>query len=151
MIRKLSFALLFIISFHLTVSAQTEKQKVLKVVDTFFKALEDQDTLAFKGVFLDDSYNFYVSERNGKINVGGRSPHKVSFNKNRVIKERLIEEKTEVMIHKRIAMVWAPYNLWINKDFSHCGVDVFTLIKKEEGWKISSLSYTVEPEGCDQE
>ena len=55
---------------------------------------------------------------------------------------------TEVKVHGNIAMVWAPYDLWVNGAFTHCGVDVFTLIKKSSGWKIASVSYTVEHDGC---
>jgi hypothetical protein len=47
--------------------------------------------------------------------------------------------------------VWAPYDLWVNKKFSHCGVDVFTLIKTNQGWKIASLVYTVEPDACEKD
>ena len=35
-------------------------------------------------------------------------------------------------------------DLWINSAFSHCGVDVFSLIKTRQGWRIASLSYTSE-------
>jgi hypothetical protein len=56
----------------------------------------------------------------------------------------------EVMVHNRIAMVWGSYNLWINDKFSHCGVDAFTLLKTEAGWKISSLSFSMETEGCQE-
>jgi hypothetical protein len=45
-------------------------------------------------------------------------------------------------------VVWGSYNLWINDKFSHCGVDAFTLLKTDSGWKISSLSYSKETEGC---
>jgi hypothetical protein len=69
-------------------------------------------------------------------------------NKEHVLEERMREKEVQVQIHKQLAMVWAPYDLWINKQFSHCGIDVFTLIKTNQGWKIASLAYTVEPAGC---
>ncbi len=52
----------------------------------------------------------------------------------------------EVRIHGLIATVWAPYDLWADGTFSHCGVDVFNLVKTDEGWKISSCVYTIEKE-----
>jgi hypothetical protein len=72
-------------------------------------------------------------------------------NKERVIDEIMRDKEVTVQIHKQIAMVWAPYDLWVNKKFSHCGVDVFTLIKTNQGWKIASLIYTVEPDACEKD
>ena len=33
--------------------------------------------------------------------------------------------------------------------FTHCGTDIFTLVKTADGWKISGGIYTVEPTGCE--
>jgi hypothetical protein len=68
-----------------------------------------------------------------------------------VAMKTVIEEKPlsyEIKIHNNIAMVWAPYTLSLSGKFSHCGVDVFTLLKAAEGWKIVSTVYSVEPDGC---
>jgi len=67
-----------------------------------------------------------------------------------VITEKMREKDVKVEVHKGIAMFWAPYDLWIDKKFSHCGVDVFTLLKTKEGWKIVTIAYSVEPDGCTQ-
>ena len=45
-------------------------------------------------------------------------------------------------------MVWAPYDFHVNGAFSHCGVDVFSLVRTAEGWRIAAVAYTVEREGC---
>ena len=42
----------------------------------------------------------------------------------------------------------APYDFHRDGEFSHCGVDAFTLVRTESGWKISGGVYTVETEGC---
>ena len=54
----------------------------------------------------------------------------------------------EIKIHEGIAMAWVPYEFRLDGEFSHCGVDVFTLVKKEEKWKIINLSYTIDKDGC---
>ena len=54
----------------------------------------------------------------------------------------------KVFCHERIAVVWTSYDFHRNRQFSHCGVDAFTLIKTEQGWKIASIVYTVEKNGC---
>jgi hypothetical protein len=35
-----------------------------------------------------------------------------------------------------MASVWAPYKFYLGDKFSHCGVDVFQLMKTGDGWKI---------------
>jgi hypothetical protein len=63
----------------------------------------------------------------------------------------VIEEKPmsyDIKVHSNIAIVWAPYTLSLSGKFSHCGVDVFTLLKAADGWKIVSTVYSVEPDGC---
>jgi hypothetical protein len=53
-----------------------------------------------------------------------------------------------VLIHGRIAVLWTPYDFHRDGKFSHCGVDAFSLVKTDDGWKIAGFIYTVEPEGC---
>jgi hypothetical protein len=53
-----------------------------------------------------------------------------------------------VMITGRIALLTAPYDLWRDGKFSHCGVDNIMLLQTESGWKINNITYTVQTEGC---
>ncbi len=40
------------------------------------------------------------------------------------------------------------YEFQLNGKTTHCGVDVFNLLKGDGGWKIASISWTVEPDAC---
>jgi len=137
-----------IISSSISVNAQDEKKEVLAIAQQFFEALEQGDTTTLRSLFLDDARNYFVQEKDTKTRTGSRSPESFKADKDRVVRERFIKGGVDVMVHNRIAMVWGSYNLWINDKFSHCGVDAFTLLKTEAGWKISSLSYSMETEGC---
>lgn len=53
-----------------------------------------------------------------------------------------------VLVRGSIALVWAPYEFWINGKTSHCGVDVFDFIKVDGRWLVSNAMWTVEPEAC---
>lgn len=55
----------------------------------------------------------------------------------------------EVRVHDRVATLWTPYDFWRNGEFSHCGVEIFTLVKLAEGWRIASITYTTRTEGCE--
>ncbi|MBT8398233.1 MAG: hypothetical protein KJN92_14770, partial [Gemmatimonadetes bacterium] len=53
-----------------------------------------------------------------------------------------------VKVEGRVAMVWTPYDFHLNGEFSHCGIDVFTLVDGGEGWQVASITYNVVREGC---
>jgi hypothetical protein len=54
------------------------------------------------------------------------------------------------IVHVRgsIAVVWTPYEFWIDGKTSHCGIDVFDMMKEQGVWKIANMMWTVEPEAC---
>jgi hypothetical protein len=55
-----------------------------------------------------------------------------------------------VLIRGSIAVVWAPYEFWIDGKTSHCGVDVFDFVKLGGVWHVSNSMWTVEPDACPQ-
>jgi hypothetical protein len=48
-----------------------------------------------------------------------------------------------------MATAWTPYKFYLDKTFSHCGVNAFQLFKSENGWKIISILDTRRKEPCD--
>jgi hypothetical protein len=58
------------------------------------------------------------------------------------------ERYWDPVVHVRgsLAVVWTPYEFWRDGKTSHCGVDVFELVKQAGAWKIGNVMYTVEPE-----
>ena len=139
---------LLLISSMLQAQHSGEEKKVLGVVQQFFDALEKQDTVSFRNMFLDGARNYAARDVQDSVVVRGFLAKDFRFKPGQVITERMRVAATEVRVHGNIAMVWAPYDLWVNGTFTHCGVDAFTLIKKSSGWKIASVSYTVEHDGC---
>jgi ketosteroid isomerase-like protein len=57
----------------------------------------------------------------------------------------------EVMNHPRVfvdgplAVVWTPYEFFIDGEKSHDGIDAFVLIREDGMWRVDSLAYTVRP------
>jgi len=141
--------ILFLILFNLEAFAQENqkqgKKEILEKIQQFFDALETQDTVLYKSILLKDGQTWAVSEKNGTVKYSMRQFSdrlKTLVNPNQIIQEKLLSSK--VMIHKQIAMAWVPYTLHISGKFSHTGVDVFTLLKTSEGWKISTLAFTMD-------
>ncbi|MEP0711925.1 nuclear transport factor 2 family protein [Algoriphagus sp.] len=142
--------LLFVISFN-SFSQETNQQEIAAVehvVNRFFESLEKQDTLLLQEVaFMEGqiwTVNHTVSPARRRMRFF-RDDLKSFTSKNSYLETA---KSMEVKIHKEMAMAWVPYEFRMNGDFSHCGVDVFTLVKAEGNWKIINLSYTIDKEGC---
>jgi hypothetical protein len=60
------------------------------------------------------------------------------------------ERYWDPVVHVRgaIAVVWTPYEFWSDGKSSHCGIDVFDLMKEKGVWRIANAMWTVEPEAC---
>lgn len=129
---------------------ENEVESVKAVVNRFFESLEKQDTVLLKEVAFMEGQIWTVN------NTVSPARNRMRFFsddlKSLVSKNSYLEtaKSMEIKIHKGIAMAWVPYEFRLNGDFSHCGVDVFTLIKNEGAWKIINLSYTIDKEGCEE-
>lgn len=53
-----------------------------------------------------------------------------------------------VLIRGDIAVVWAPYEYWIDGKTSHCGIDVFNFVRVGGSWRVANSMWTVEPNAC---
>lgn len=137
---------LFMVVISTSSFAQDSEQEVLKVVNEFFYIMETKDSVAFNNLFLDNAYAYSVRQQGDTTLV--RSSVLKAINSKNTLKERLREEEITVHINDNVAAVWAPYDFWVNEEHSHCGYEVFTLIKKDATWKIASLTYSVNKEDC---
>lgn len=141
----LSFVFVLALALPSYTQSRAEERELLGLVDELFKALEEQDTATFRNMFVDNGYLYAVLERSpDSVLVSARLPSQYRFRPGEVVRERMRKAETTVKVTGRVAMVWAPYDLWINETFSHCGVDVFTFVRSSGGWKIASLAYTIE-------
>jgi hypothetical protein len=141
---------LLIFSWPVQLFAQQNKEKedVLKVARQFFEALEKQDTITFKKIMMKNSNSYMVIEGKDSVRLIGRPHNNFNLKPENIVKERMRESEVIVNIHRRIATIWAPYDLWVNDKYSHCGVDVFIMLKGNQGWKIGTISFSIEKEGC---
>jgi hypothetical protein len=66
--------------------------------------------------------------------------------------ERHLDEVTfdeTVLIDGDLAMAWTPYNIYVDGQFHHCGVDLFVMRRLDGHWLITHLDDTRHTEGCD--
>ena len=125
--------------------ANAEREAVLKTMQAFF------DTMAAKNVegarsILQPQGRFHAMQmKSGKSDVHAFANEEYFANL-QASKQKMRERiwNPEIRIHGLVATVEAPYDFWIDGKFSHCGTDVFDLIKTEDGWKIAGGVYTIE-------
>ena len=123
-----------------------EQESIIESVNQFFTALANKDSALARSIMMPEG-RFYSVRDDGSIRT---QTHAQFF-------DRIAEETTDllermwnptVLIQDRIAVVWTSYDFHISGRFSHCGVDAFSLLKTEDGWKIAGTIYTVQKEGC---
>lgn len=131
--------------------AQSEEEAVITAVRKFFSAMSARDTSATLEVLLAEGQYFSIREDSSQISIRNTT-HTEYLNKLATSKENWLEKMREpkVMVHDRVAILWTKYDFSRSGQFSHCGVDAFSLLKTAEGWKIVGFIYNVEPKVCDK-
>ena len=129
----------------LSAQASSEKDAVLKTVQTFFDTMTAKDVEGARAILQPQGRFHAMRMRDGKPDVRAFSNEEY-FADLQASKQTMRERiwNPEVRINGLIATVWAPYDFWIDGKFSHCGIDAFDLIKTEDGWKIAGGVYTLE-------
>jgi hypothetical protein len=133
-------------------SQTADHEAVKKVVNNLFTAMRTSDTTLLKSVFSADMVlqsigqkadgtTFLQTEKaSGIIKMVG-TPHKEVYDERIIIKD--------VKVDGPLASVWAPYKFYVGTQFSHCGVDVFQLMKTAAGWKIIYIVDTRRKDNCE--
>lgn len=121
----------------------TVKQKPADAVKEFFNYFHKKDTTALREMMINGATlnSLVISESKGKrvINTPiseflkgiAQIPDSVSF------EERLIQLKTTSSAD--IATVNTTYEFYMNKGFTHNGINVFTLVYIDDKWKVAAI------------
>ena len=149
--RRLPLALALLAIGAIPARAQEDdREAILAVVQEFFDTMTAADSAGARAVMLPEGVSFGVREQADGLFLRSRSnADYIAALAGR--EERLVERMWDptVLIHERLAVVWTSYDIWVDGEFLHCGVDAFTLLETEEGWKIASAAFTMEPSGCE--
>ena len=129
--------------------ADPAKAEVLAAAQALFDAMAARDSAAVADILLPEGGFFAVATTNGRP-AHTYLPH-ADFGRLVAAQpappiERMWD--AHVVVHDPIAMVWTPYDFYRGEDFSHCGVDGFSLIRTEAGWKIAGIIFTRETVDC---
>ena len=125
-------------------TAAAEEAAILEVVDRFMHAVSNNDDAAMAAIRVEGAMNT-VARANGTVTRRAFQP-RANASGNGANQERYWDP----VVHVRgsLAMVWTPYEFWINGKTSHCGIDAFELVKEQGTWRIGNAMWTVEPDAC---
>lgn len=120
----------------------------MAVVDSALDAINAGNLIALADLMLPEAQMYPAREREGKGTYNLRTAADLRA---RAEWPPIIERgfDAEVRASGTVAMVWLPYDLYAADKWSHCGVDVFTLVRAGTVWRIANLTYSIEqPPAC---
>ena len=118
------------------------ERAALSVAHAALKAISDEDPVGFTDLMIGGATILAMP-------TGGGNPRLTTRDQARArpmisdFVERGFDGRVQVMAD--LATVWLPYDFYRDGEWSHCGIDLFTLVRVEHEWLIASLAYTVEP------
>lgn len=127
-----------------------EHTAAIAVADSALAAISAGDVMALTDLMLPEAVSFPTSTRDGAVRYRVRTRAELRSSPPRAaITERGF--RPEVRVNGPLAVVWYPYDLYIDGKWSHCGVDVFTLIKNDGRWRIATMAWSAEqPPVCEK-
>ena len=149
---KLITTAIFVISCNLLLAQQPEDAAVKNTINTFFKGMKNNDTALINTTVDTTAFLYSISSDKGgstKLDNEKMSDFlkQVASLKGQNLDERL--QSYNINIDGAMAIAWTPYKFFFNDKLSHCGVNVFTMIKRSSGWKILGIVDTRRREGCE--
>jgi hypothetical protein len=144
----LGLALAFSPHYALAQAVDADGKAAIAVADSVLRALSSGDNATLARLTLDSAVVGGASLRDG---VERMSLRNFGLYTGRTGPSTFTERGFDATarVQDRAAVVWMPYDLYLGDKWSHCGVDIFTLMKQEGHWRVAALIYTIEqPPAC---
>ncbi len=147
-IQNVSLPLLVCLIACTTVAGQ-EEAEVLAVADEALERITEEDSIGLTDLMIEEAMIYVGAYRDGGYQVSTRT---YAESRKRPIEVDLVERGFDptVMVSGPIAIVWYPYDIYVDGEWSHCGIDVFNLVRTNDGWRITALQYNIQqPPACE--
>ena len=132
------------------VHTANDETAVLTAMDRYLAAISASDLDAMASMQTPDGTNYRARALpSGGMEVLGR-PNSYWVDPARKDGHAYRERywSPTVLVRGSIAMVWAPYEFWIDGKTSHCGIDALSFIRVGDEWHVANSMWTVEPDAC---
>jgi hypothetical protein len=131
-------------------NAAADRARVLALADSALVYINQGNSVALTDLMTEEAIIASVRDRDGTSTHSVRTR---AAERARVSRSTIVERgfRGEAKVSGPIATVWLPYDLYVDGQWSHCGVDTFTFMKTGGAWKIVALAYSVEqPPACER-
>jgi hypothetical protein len=144
------YAALLVASPSTVFSQASEAEKsVIAIADSALAAITRGDAKGLTDLMIREAMLYPTATREGVTTVRVRTREAQRGAAISGVVERGFSPRA--MVSGGVAMVWMPYDLYLNGAWSHCGADVFTLVKSGNAWRIASLAWSAEqPPVCEK-
>ena len=136
--------LLFFFCFlSIIAKAQTEDEQIKATINRTFVAMQTTDSTLLKTALYSSCFlKTVVKTKEGETKLIEEPIQKFieaigTKHEGTLYEERLLSY--DIKIDGDMAVVWCPYNFYVNNQLRHCGVDSFSLMKTKDGWKIIGI------------
>lgn len=124
-------------------SACADKKAVIEVVEQLFSLLEKPDPVLAEKILVLGSMSFSTEKlEDGSTQV---TRQYLQCQVQELMKKKVKLKETmcfpEVRIDGDLAVLWAPYKLYVDGECDHYGTNAVSLIKKDGKWKIATIVY----------
>jgi len=129
----------------------SDETEILQTIDRFFLALAQGDGAALEDLFSADVTTVRAApDTNASPSYSTGAALIAAYKSGNGIAVVEPYWNPIVLQRKSLAVVWTPYQVSVNDQLIHCGIDVFNLSRHGDEWKIDALAYTAEPSACEE-
>lgn len=126
-----------------------DEKAVVAIADSALAAITRGDAVALTDLMIPEAVLYPTSTRGGVTAYRVRTREAQRAAAITGVVERGFSPRA--MVSGGVAMVWMPYDLYVNGAWSHCGADVFTLVKSGSVWRIAAMAWSAEqPPVCER-
>jgi hypothetical protein len=149
--KKVHFIVVLLFASTRLFAQQTATDSVKQTINTLFDAMRKGDSTLLKSTFAKNMILQSISNsKDGKAIISTENiddfAKAIGTPHNQIYDERIVFDA--VKVDGSLASVWAPYKFYLGDKFSHCGVDVFQLMKTADGWKVIYIVDTRRTGNC---
>lgn len=126
-----------------------DHRQVMAVVVQLFAGMREKDTTKMRATLHPEARLVATGMRDGVPIASVVSP--TQWLAGIAGAAAILDERVRnpvIHLDQGLASVWLEYTFYIGDRLSHCGVDLFHLVRTAQGWRIIDLADTRRREGC---
>jgi hypothetical protein len=139
------------ISHAQSIQGSADTAAIKQTINTFIDAMRKGDSTLLRSTFPNGMILQMISnDKDGKAILSTKDVNNfvktIGTSNAGVYDERIVYGA--IKIDGSLASIWTPYKVYHVDQFSHCGVNVFQLMKTAEGWKVIYIVVTRRTDNC---